>query len=56
MRAFVSFERMKFDYCVTFFYFSLSYAYVLVLVSAKLGEWNDSDRFISVQAGSWIVI
>ena len=37
-------------------YFSLPYVYVLVLVSAKVGEINDSDRFISVQAVSLIVI
>ena len=37
-------------------YFSLQYVYVLVLVSAKVGKWNDYDRFISVQAGSLIVI
>ena len=37
-------------------YFSLPYVYVLVLVSAEVGEWNDSDMFISVQAGSLSVI
>ena len=37
-------------------YFSLSYVFVLVLVSAKTGDWNDSDKFIFVQAGSLIVI
>ena len=36
--------------------FSLSYVYVLLLVSVKVGKWNYSDRFISVQAGSLIVI
>ena len=41
---------------IVLLYFSLPYVYVLVLVSARVGEWNDSDRFISVQVGSLILI
>ena len=53
MRAFVTLKRVKFDYFVTLFIFLyLTYVYVLVLVSAKVGERSDSDRFISIQAGS----
>ena len=56
MQAFVSLNVWNSIIVTVFLYFYLSYVYVLVLVSAKVGEWNDSDRFISVQAGSLIVI
>ena len=54
MRAFVSFKRMKFDYCVNLFFSTLCLCFCVV--SAKVGEWNDSDKFISVQVGSLILI
>ena len=41
---------------IVLLHFALPYVYVLFLVSAKVGEWNESDRFIPVQAGSLIVI
>ena len=41
---------MKLDYCVTLFFSTLCLR--LLLVSTKVGEWNDSFRFISVQAGN----
>ena len=54
MRTFVSLN--VWNSIIVLLYFSLHYVYVLVLVSAKVGEWNNWDMFISVQAGSLIVI
>ena len=56
MRAFVSLKRVKFDYCVTLFIFLYLMFTSLCWYLLKMGNGMTLIWFISVQAGSLIVI